>query len=134
MKIIYSESRVIEKDQLQQLYRSLNWDSGNHPDELALAIANSHGVFTAWHEGRLVGLANVLCDGHMAAYVHYMLVHPEYQNRGIGRTIMERLLAAYDHVPHKVLVAYGPAVGFYESCGFSVADGKAPMFLTALDV
>lgn len=42
---------------------------------------NSQTVLTAWDGERLVGLARVLDDSELVAFVHYVLVHPEYQDR-----------------------------------------------------
>lgn len=45
------------------------------------ALMNSRTVLTAWDGERLVGLARVLDDSELVAFVHYVLVHPEYQGR-----------------------------------------------------
>ncbi|MDC0336391.1 GNAT family N-acetyltransferase [Pseudodesulfovibrio sp.] len=120
--------------ELQNLFLSVEWDSGKHPEKLVRAIEASHSVFTAWDDDLLVGLISVLSDGHMAAYVHYLLVRPEYQHQGIGRRLVEHVVDAYADVPHKVLVAYDSEVGFYERCGFKRPESKSPMFMTSLRV
>lgn len=134
MSITYKTQKFFEPSQLQDLFLSVDWDSGNYPEKLARAIAASHSVFTAWDEDRLVGLINVLSDGNMAAYVHYLLVRPEYQAKGIGKALVGHVAKAYDDVPHKVLVAYDSEVGFYERCGFDRPESKSPMFMTSLRV
>jgi len=134
MKITYRDTKDIERDVLQELFLALDWDSGNHPDRLARAMRASASVFTAWDGDRLIGLVNVLSDGCMAAYIHYMLVRPEHQGQGIGQRLLSMVDAAYENVLVKVLVSNGPAVGFYERCGYSPADDKTPMFLTSLTV
>lgn len=134
MGYTYRTERHLDMRALQDLFLSNDWDSGNYPEKLVQAIGSSTSVFTAWDGGLLVGLVNVLSDGHIAAYIHYMLVRPEYQGCGIGRRLMDMVGEAYAHVPHKVLVSYGPAIGFYERCGFHQAEDKAPMFMTSLSV
>lgn len=134
MDIKYSNRPDLDQSILQELFLALDWDSGNYPEKLAQAIGASTSVFTAWDAERLVGLVNVLSDGHMAAYIHYLLVRPEYQGQGIGRGLIGMVTDAYADVPHKVLVSYGPAIGFYERCGFQRAEGKAPMFMTSLSI
>lgn len=134
MGYTFSDNKEIDMKVLQGLFLALDWDSGNHPEKLVQAIRSSSSVFTAWENGELIGLVNVLSDGHMAAYIHYMLVLPEYQGSGVGRALMNMVANAYDDVPHKVLVSYGPAVGFYERCGYHCAEDKKPMFMTALRV
>ncbi len=132
--VTYSDSKAIDMAKLQDLFLSVEWDSGNHPEKLVQAIAASHSVFTAWNEQLLVGLINGLCDGHMAAYVHYLLVRPEYQAQGVGKRLIQHVTEAYVEVPHKVLVAYDTEVGFYERCGFDRPEKKSPMFMTSLRV
>jgi len=134
MAISFSDSKVHDTSQLQDLFLSVGWDSGNYPDKLAQAIAGSHGVFTAWNGDQLVGLINVLSDGSMVAYVHYLLVRPEYQAQGIGKALIECVANAYADMPHKMLVAYNSEIGFYERCGFERPEGKSPMFMTSLRV
>ena len=134
MGITYRDTRDIDRDLLQDLFLALEWDSGNHPDRLARAMAASASVFTAWDGDRLIGLTNVLSDGFMAAYIHYVLVRPEHQGQGIGHHLLSMVDGAYKDVLTKVLVSNGPAVGFYERCGYSPASDKTPMFLTPLSV
>jgi len=134
MALTYKNIKTFDMLQLQDLFLSVNWDSGNYPAKLVQAIGASHGVFTAWDSEMLVGLINVLSDGHMAAYVHYLLVRPEYQANGIGKQLVTMVAEAYADVPHKVLVAYDTEVGFYERCGFDRPESKSPMFMTSLRV
>ncbi len=132
--VTFSDTKALDMRELQALFLSVDWDSGNHPEKLVQAISGSHSVFTAWDGDLLVGLISVLSDGHMAAYVHYLLVRPEYQAQGVGKRLVEHVVEAYAKVPHKVLVAYDTEVGFYERCGFDRPERKSPMFMTSLRV
>jgi ribosomal protein S18 acetylase RimI-like enzyme len=132
MGITYSTTREFELEQLQRLFLSVGWSSGQYPQELCVAMRNSHHVVSAWDGETLVGLINALSDGAMTAYFHYLLVHPEYQGRGVGRELVRAMLEAYQHCARKVLVAYDREVGFYEKCGFVRGDGATPMFVTHL--
>jgi len=132
LSITYSEHKEFEARQLQDLFLSVGWSSGNYPDDLALAMRNSHSVVSAWDGARLVGLMNALADGAMTAYFHYLLVRPEYQSQGIGRQLVLKMLGQYESYARKVLIAYDAEVGFYERCGFELGGGKTPMFVTHL--
>ncbi len=134
MALIFKDHKNPGKDNLQDLFLSVDWDSGNHPEKLERAIANSHSVFTAWDGDLLVGLINVLSDGDMAAYVHYLLVRPEFQGKGMGRKLVDMVVEAYTDVAHKVLVAYNSEIGFYERCGFHQPHQASPMFMTSLKI
>lgn len=134
MTMTFKNIKTISPDELKSLYLSVDWDSGNHPERLSQAIEGSDSVFTAWDGDQLVGLINVLSDGSIAAYVHYLLVRPEYQGEGIGKALVEKVAEAYAHCLHVVLVAYNEQIGFYEQCGFESPTNASPMFKTSLRI
>ena len=80
--LIYTEEKKFTKEQVQQLFLSVHWISGNYPDRLYKALMNSSTVLTVWDDEKLVGLIRVLDDTEMLAQIHYVLVHPDYQGNG----------------------------------------------------
>ena len=118
--------------QLQDLFLSVEWSSGHFPDKLAVAMRNFKTVFSAWDGDKLIGMICAMDDGVMNAYVHYLLVRPEYQGKGVGQQLVERMKAQYKDYLRIVVVAYNNEVGFYEHCGFSRATDASPMFITEL--
>ena len=132
MKIEYKHTKVFEQKDLQDLFLSVEWSSGHYPDKLVVAMKNSGSVFTAWDDGKLIGLINALDDGVMTAYVHYLLVNPDYQGKGIGKELIRLISEKYKDYLRIVLVAYDHEVGFYQNCGFAAGEDKTPMFITSL--
>ena len=132
MSITYTTSRDFTQSDLQDLFLSVSWSSGHFPEKLFAAMKNYETVISAWDGGRLVGLAAAMDDGVMTAYVHYLLVRPEYQRRGIGRRLVELVKDRYRDYLRLMLLSYDAAVPFYESCGFKVGVGEVPMFITEL--
>ncbi len=132
MRIVYKETKEFDKSQLQELFLSVGWSSGNYPEQLQIAMRNSDKVFSAWDGDKLVGLINALSDGIMTVYFHYLLVRPEYQSKGIGRQLILSILEKYKEYARKVLIAYDKEVAFYKRCGFETGEGKTPMFITYL--
>lgn len=132
MEIQYLTRKIIDHDQLQELFLSVEWSSGNYPDKLQVAMGNSDRVVSAWDGEKLVGLMNALSDTTMTAYFQYLLVHPDYQSGGIGKMLVATMLEAYKDCARKVLIAYDKEIEFYKRCGFSVGSGKTPMFVTYL--
>lgn len=131
MEIRYSDSKNIDAKDLEELFLSVDWSSGRYPDKLAVAIAHSGTVITAWDGDKLVGLASALDDSIMTAYIHYVLVNPAYQGKGVGKGIMERISARYKDYLRIVLIAYTDSVPFYKACGYQDKDG-IPMNITTL--
>lgn len=121
-----------DKEQLADLFLSVEWSSGHFPSRLAKAMHGFQTVYSAWDGNELVGLICAMDDGSMTAYVHYLLVRPEYQDRGIGKLLVNRVTEHYADYLRIVVVAYDAEIGFYEGCGFKKATDASPMFITSL--
>ncbi len=76
MALFYNDTREFSPEALEELFLSVQWESGNHPERLAKALRRYGAVFSAWDGSRLAGLIAAMDDGTMTAYVHYLLVHP----------------------------------------------------------
>ena len=132
MDIIYKNTHIFSKKQLEELFLSVEWSSGHFPDKLVIAMKNFDTVYSAWDGDELVGLVSVMDDGIMTAYVHYLLVKPDYQLKGIGKELVRRVTEHYKDYLRIVVVAYNEEIKFYEYCGFEKADDASPMFITKL--
>ena len=132
MNIIYKDTKIFEPKALQDLFLSVEWSSGHYPEKLVIAMKNSSSVFTAWNNEKLIGLINTLDDGIMTAYVHYLLINPDYQGQGIGKELVRLVSEKYKDYLRIVLIAYDKEVDFYKQCGFSTGEEKIPMFITSL--
>jgi len=132
MSIIFKETKELKPADLQDLFLSVEWSSGHYPEKLAVAMQNSSTVYTAWSGDQLVGLINVLDDGVMTAYVHYLLINPAFQGKGIGTKLVNYVSTKYKDFLRIVLIAYDKETPFYKSLGFEVGEEKTPMFITSL--
>lgn len=132
MNIIYKDIHNFDKPQLEKLFLSVEWSSGHYPDKLVTAMENFETVFSAWDGNKLVGMICAMDDGIMTAYVHYLLVDPEYQGRQIGRELVRMVKEKYSDYLRIVVVAYDAERAFYENCGFKKSDDSSPMFITSL--
>jgi len=129
MKIVIREDKYLEKEQVLVLYKLNHWSAADKPEQLMLALSNSHTLVTAWDGDLLAGLGNAISDGHLVVYYPHLLVHPAYQGRGIGKMIMKRLKEKYEGFHQQILVADGKAVQFYEKNGFERAGEAVPMWI-----
>ncbi len=128
MNIRYTDERDFTERQAEELFLSVNWESGKRPARLFKALQNCECVFTAWDGERLVGLANAIDDGAMAAYIHYLLVRPEYQGAGIGSKLLELMKKRYEDFLYLFLVAENPPlVEYYERLGFEKIGERSVM-------
>ena len=131
MNIDISFERDINEDEVIELYKANEWSSSNKPVELIAALKNSHSLVTAKLNGKLVGLANAISDGHLVVYYPHMLVHPDYQGKGVGRKMMEAFQSIYGNFHQQMLTADGEAIDFYKSLGFTRAGKTEPMWIYA---
>ena len=132
MNIDYSEQHEFEKGELERLFLSVNWSSGHFPDKRVIAMRNYKAVYSAWDGDKLVGLIAAMDDGIMNAYVHYLLVDPEYHREGIGKELVGMVKEYYKDYMRICVIAYDTAIKFYEHCGFEISEGASPMCITTL--
>ncbi|RXG16000.1 ribosomal protein S18 acetylase RimI-like enzyme [Leeuwenhoekiella aestuarii] len=129
MNIKLSEEKQIDTTQLLELYKANTWSSADKPVALKNALLNSHTLLTAWDGDKLVGLGNAISDGYLVVYYPYLLVHPEYQGKGIGKMIVAKFQEIYNHFHMQMLTADGKAIDFYKKVGFEKAGQTVPMWI-----
>ena len=128
--IAYTEEKKVSKEEVQELFLSVGWISGQYPERLHKALMNSSTVLTAWDGDRLVGLVRLLDDSEMVAYMHYVLVHPDYHGRGIAGKMMEMVKDQYkDYLYIEIMPEESRNAAFYEKHGFQVMEDGIAMQL-----
>ena len=132
MNIKYKDIHVFSEKKLEELFLSVGWSSGHFPEKLVVAMKNFKTVFSAWDEEKLVGMICAMDDGIMNAYVHYLLVDPDYHGNTIGRTLVGMMKEHYKDYLRVAVIAYDKEVHFYENCGFEKSNDASPMFITSL--
>ena len=127
----YKNTREYTAKQLEELFSSVRWESAKFPERLARAMKGFAYVRSAWDGDRLVGLIAAMDDGEMTAYIHYLLVSPEYQGQGIGKKLLAAALEHYSSYERVVLHAEGKASTFYLANGFCELDAVSMGFFPA---
>lgn len=125
--ITYTDEKRFTQQAVQDLFLSVGWVSGNYPSRLYKALLGSSTVLTAWDCDRLVGLVRLLDDSELVAYMHYVLVHPDYQGQGIAGTLVEMAKEKYkDYLYIEIMPEESKNAAFYEKHGFQcMSDGVA---------
>ena len=132
MAIEFRTTHDFTAEQLESLFLSVEWSSGHFPDKLVMAMQGFDTVISAWDGEKLIGMICALDDGVMTAYIHYLLVDPEYHGQTVGRTLVDMTKEKYRDYLRIVLVAYKDETHFYEKCGFSIEDRSLPMCISSL--
>ena len=118
MTIIWSDDWVdVDWHELEALYRAAPLGNKNAAD-LEVVFGNSMFSCFAHDNGRLVGAGRVLADGRDCAYLCDVAVLPSHQGTGLGKRIIERLLA--QSLSHAKIILYAVAgrEPFYAKFGF----------------
>ncbi|TRX38296.1 GNAT family N-acetyltransferase [Flavobacterium restrictum] len=124
-----SETRNLNIAAILDLYKANEWSSANKPTQLYNGLLNSETLITAWDETKLVGLGNAISDGYLTVYYPHLLVLPDYQGKGIGKMIMDKMQEKYNHYHMQMLTADGKSIDFYKKNGFERAGNTAPMWI-----
>lgn len=120
-------------EELVELFKKVGFPQRNF-EQLARALYGSqqivwirHARRTRWaKEGQLLGFARATSDHVVAATIWDVAVHPAWQRGGLGRALVERLVAALvaDGVNAVNLYAEHNVVRMYEKLGFKQEPAK----------
>ena len=79
--------------QLQALFElAAFWARERQLEELAIAIANSDPVVSAWDGEKMIGFARAISDGVYRATIWDVVIHPDYPGVGLGQKLVETVL------------------------------------------
>ena len=119
MEITYTNNISAEENNM--LREAVGWEV-YRIDKLSVALERSDYIIAAYSDSKTVGMARVICDGLQALIID-VIVLPEYQGYGIGKTIMTLVMEYLESISHEggVFVTLNAATGketFYKKFGF----------------
>lgn len=94
-------------------------------EQVDKAIRNGLFNVSAIHDGKVIGMGRLVGDGAMYWYLQEIIVLPEYQGKGIGKSIVNHLI---EYIKKMSISGTGVEVGltavkgkepFYEKFGFT---------------
>ena len=109
-----------DQSEILTLYSSVGWCAyTSAPDVLERAFSKSLIALAAYSDNKLIGLIRAVGDGETIVFIQDLLVHPEYQCKGVGRALLQAILNRYEHVRQIQLTADNDPViaAFYHSAG-----------------
>jgi len=93
-------------------------DMGYHePDTHKKAFEASYTTIFVYDTDRLIGFGRAISDGVYQAAVYDCAVNPEYQGKGIGKLIIQKIMQQVSNCT-VVLYASPGKEGFYQKYGF----------------
>lgn len=105
------------------------WAGERCLEDWEVAIANSSPIISVWDHEELIGFARATSDGIYRAMVWDVVIHPDYRGQGLGRQLVQTLLA-HPHMNRveRIYLTTTHQQSFYEHIGF-VCNSSTTMVL-----
>ncbi|MBE9004951.1 GNAT family N-acetyltransferase [Fortiea sp. LEGE XX443] len=133
-RIVFSTERDIDLYELEELCDAVGW-SRRPLRKVKKAIEHSFLVASMWqvrgNQRRLIGFARATSDHAFNATIWDVVVHPDFQGKGLGKALMKYVLRKLrsEEISNVTLFADPHVVDFYRTMGFmSDPEGIKGMF------
>ena len=133
MKYILVDNQLSPEDFIRLKVETGFWE--RPVEQVKVALDNGLFNVTAVCDGKVVGMGRLVGDGAMYYYLQEIIVLPEYQGYGIGKSIVNRLLKYKkdNSIPGTNvsigLTAVKGKESFYEKFGFNVHSQGMSMYM-----
>lgn len=121
--MIKFKENVKDVSEFNYLYDAVGW--GHYEENISKkSLDNTMYSISVYDDEKIVGYGRLIGDGICFIYIHDIMVIPDYQNKKIGRQIMNKLLEKIYEIKKEninVRVYLGASCGkegFYRKFGF----------------
>jgi ribosomal protein S18 acetylase RimI-like enzyme len=126
VQIEYRSPTVTEYTRLRSLVGW--WKTDENATDMALK--NSLFSVVAVEHNTVIGFGRIIGDGGLYFYIQDLIIHPEVQTKGLGKSLMKELMSYITaNAKSGAFVGLMAAKGlekYYEQFGFKARDGDAP--------
>lgn len=133
-RIVFSVDRELDLYELEELCDAVGW-SRRPLRKVRKALQHSFLVVSMWEERparrRLIGFARATSDHAFNATIWDVVVHPQFQNKGLGKALMKYTIKKLksEDISNITLFADPQVVEFYRRLGFLLdPEGIKGMF------
>jgi ribosomal protein S18 acetylase RimI-like enzyme len=91
MKFTKSIQKDLNTEQIDSLMDSVGWTNPRGREKWLEILSKSSFVYSVYDGNKMIGFGRILEDGAMCMFYDIM-VHCDYQGKGIGKMIMNSLL------------------------------------------
>ena len=121
--MIRIKENINNVDEFNLLYDSVGW--GAYDKKISKkALNNTYYSVSIYDDNKIIGYGRLIGDGICFMHIHDVMVMPEYQNKKIGTSIMNKLIEKIETIEKEnpdVRVYLGASKGkegFYKRFGF----------------
>ncbi len=108
---------TIDWNTISELFQKVNWGIRD-PKDIENAFRKSTVTCFVKNDGEIIGFGRTVDDGKYYALLVDVVIHPDYQAKGIGKTLVTELknsLVGYQFI---TLTAAPNKDGFYQKIGW----------------
>lgn len=128
MYIIKETNPTIES--YKALHQTTGWNAkGLYTyEQLYKAICNSWFSTSIYEDDNLIGYGRIISDGIYQTFICDVMVHPDYQRKGVGTMVMDALLeqCQKENIKWIQLFCAKGKQPFYQKLGFKEREIDAP--------
>lgn len=115
------------------------WDGAPSLEQTKFAMQNTVFRVSVYDGEKAIAMARMIGDMGLCYYIKDVVVHPEYQGKGIGRTLINELLKFVNDNGVKgsqvfvELAAVHDKMPFYEKFGFTTNEAQRLRMMCEID-
>jgi N-acetylglutamate synthase-like GNAT family acetyltransferase len=119
---ISTDPARLDIDAIVDMLKRAYWANGRPRERTEHAIRNSL-VFGVYEGERQIGMARVVTDFSIFAYLCDVFIHEDYRARGLGKWLMQTIMTHPDLVDlRRWLLVTSDAHGLYRQYGFTTIE------------
>ena len=115
----YRYNEAVSAKALSDLREAVGWN--RMEDEYNNPLMTSYYHIAVYEDGKLVGYIDSVSNGVTDAYIQDLMVHPDYQGKGLGTELMNQMIAYLkENRIYIISVVFEESLKpFYDRFGFS---------------
>ena len=117
--MVYRYNEAVSAKALSDLRESVGWN--RMESEYSNPLMTSYYHIAVYEDGKLVGYIDSVSNGVTDAYIQDLMVHPDYQGKGLGTELMNQMIAYLkENRIYIISVVFEESLKpFYDRFGFS---------------
>ena len=117
--MIYQYNETVSAKALSDLRESVGWN--RMESEYSNPLMTSYYHIAVYEDDKLVGYIDSVSNGVTDAYIQDLMVHPDYQGKGLGTELMNQMIAYLkENRIYIISVVFEESLKpFYDRFGFS---------------
>ncbi len=123
MGLLYVENPELDAAVVAELRAKVGWDA--RKEQLENILGSTYLTVACFDDNELVGIIDVISDGIDDALIRNLVVHPEYQGKGIGHELLIKVLDRLKSNRIKTInvLFESELTEFYRKAGFRIVSG-----------